>query len=277
MSLKRKLTSKKPPLSAIDKFTYYFLILSTFAFWIFLIYSLWRGIPEKIAYSVDGAIAVNTDSISLIQCILLPYGAMMSSLLPVYGLSKLQPIFKVKKVKDTPLKHYIKVNPVFSKQFWKDLTKKDFRKVIILVSSIMLSFVLSIAISAFFVCRRTTLYVDKSIKTYNSFNEVKTDVMFDDANTLVLGIEKYAHRGSRHWYIFIEFVYEEESYKFTTPAFDTKTRTETLEYMLYVKEHFSYGEYELIYDEYLIKDLFHFENFSDYEKKLVYDLLDINA
>lgn len=277
MSLKRKLSSQKTPLSVVDIIVYCFFIAISFLASLFVIVFLGSIIPERIAYSVDSAVAYIESVVPVMGMVFWVSNFMCIMVCAMEAMRKKQPLLKVKQMKPTPFKHYIKATPLFSKKFWREISVKTKKMIRIAIVSLTVSFVIGGIIASLGICIRTTLDSDNFIREYNSFNQVKKEEPLENADLLIIDIDKVRSKRSRtHWYVDIEFVFGKESYSFRTNQFGNKSRKESLEYMLHIKEQFGAGRYTINDDE-KIEDLFFYENLSSYEQQLVNELFDVEA
>ena len=271
--MSRKVKTKKIPLSSLDKFLYFFMFfLGVFS--LALIYPLGLILPNKIAAS-HAPIVASTNFIAVLCSIFISVTLSVSFFLIFgYGFTAKQPIFGNKKFKPKALTPILKTFPVFSKEFRNTLSLKTKRKIKKIVIIILIFLIISIIVFPFGLYPRTTLDPQNNISTYNSFNQLTRVDSIDAAQKLIISINTSgSRRGRRNYYISLEFVFENKSYKFSVDDFYELSTQQTLEYMLHLKTIFQNKRYEIANIE-KIDELLFYENFTAEEQDLIYRLFD---
>ena len=124
----KKIKTRKPPLSALDKFIYTTLILLLFV-GIFIGFSFfWLNVPDRIAFSDSAVVAHNGDSLftTIFFCSLPMLIVLVIVMVPLQmGLSKKQPIFGNKKFKVIGFHPMVRAYPIFTKAFRDNLSNKE--------------------------------------------------------------------------------------------------------------------------------------------------------
>ena len=271
----RKIKTPKVPLSGLDKFIYVIIWLVSFA-WMFVI-MLGCGyiIPEVVAFSSPTVVAYS-NSVSMFCCIPMAfYMSLTPGILASFGLERKQPIFGNKKFKPKFGQPVIKTFPLFSKEFRDSLSEKQKKRIKRIATVLLILFVICAAILPFGIYPRSVLDNQNHFKHYNSFNRLTDEVTVEEANRLLLEIDySRGHRGhSPSWGIELTFEYEHRDYKLTLGGFGDIEREDVLRHMLLLKRYFSEEQYEIVNIEDMER-LVDYQNFTDAELKLVYDLFD---
>lgn len=275
MSIKKKDSVRKPPLSALDKMIYRILfvlgVCAGLFLWIFL--GIW--IPEKIGCSAEGVIAC-TDQSGLLTSVPIAFCVGVGLIIvSVKGLEQKQPIFGNKKVENS-WRYPVAVYPLISKAFWEKMSDKT-KKYIKAQAGIFLV-LLAVCASILFLgwYPRSVLYEDGRIESYGVTNQLDGSAHIDEANSLDIEIHRSSSGRKRHkrrYVLYFRFSFEKASYSFTLGDFANMSRKETLLYMQDLKSRFG-GRVRLIGEEYLdamIKKIY----FSPEEQELLYALFDL--
>ncbi|MBE6773284.1 MAG: hypothetical protein E7544_03565 [Ruminococcaceae bacterium] len=270
---KKKLKAKRPPLSHADSFIYILILFSAFFLIFGLSFLLYVVIPKHIAYSDSSIIASQTDD-KAIFCFL-PITLLLSQTLILMGsagLKRRQPIFGNKKFKPRMFEPVLKVYPLFSRDFKKNLAeeqKEKIKKTVVFVSVLL---IISLIIMPLGFSPRDTLDNENILKTYNSFNRVTHSVNVENAEKLVIKIYK-AHK-SYTYHIELTFIDGNHKYVFYEHSFDNLSSEETLKHIDEIKEVFNNGKYELLNTN-RVDSLIESKNYSPTEKALVYKIFDL--
>ncbi|MBQ8408081.1 MAG: hypothetical protein IJY39_04385 [Clostridia bacterium] len=228
-------------------------------------------IPEAIAYSDESVIA--RDLTGNLYALPLCFTLMLSTMIPIcIGISDKQPIFGNKKYKPKWSVPIIKTYPIFSKEFRQQvLSKKSTKSIIFSFFVIFLAFLLlSLTILSFGIYPRKVLNKQNEFQKYNSFNTLVRTDKIEDADELIIKIER-SSRG-RSYSIKLKFVFDGESYVIGS-SFKDMSRKESLEYLLYLKSFFDEGEYTIKNDG-RIASLIYDRNYTEEEAELIYQLFD---
>ena len=272
----RKIKTPKVPLSRLDQFIYLMLSLLWGAFCIATELVFGIVIPEALAFSDASVIA--KEGVAGIFCAMPMafFGAAPLLIAMGHAWQIKQPIFGNKKFKPKFGKPVIKLTPLFSPEFRKNL-QEDQKKYI---KKILISFVITFTVCALIVpfgfFPRKVLDNENTFKTYNSFNHVTHEAALEEATCAVIRITRSSsgrRGGRRHWGITMKFVFEEKTYYVTLGSFGDMEREDVLRYMLSLKDYFKDGRYEILSTEWMDR-LIDDKNFTATEQKLVYDLFD---
>ena len=96
----------------------------------------------------------------------------------------------------------------------------------------------------------------------------------EDAEKLIIQISySNGRRTSPKWGIRLTFKYEDCKYSFNLGGFGDMEREDILRHMLLLKRYFSEDQYEIVNIEDMER-LVSYQDFTDAELKLVYDLFD---
>lgn len=268
----------RPPLSALDKFIYFFIIAFLAVLWFVLIYSFALTIPMSHAFSYGGVVAA-VNKWGLLFVFPLEILIMVPVIAVGMGWQKKQPIFGNKKFYTTQkfkaMYQTATVHPIFSEEFKKNLPEKKKRSIKKAVCVCLVLLVVFSLASLLGICPRYVLDKNDNILKYNSFDKNTAILDIKDADKVIIGIEytNYAkHGGSYH--IQIKFVFDDDTYTFREGAFCEMNTEEMLRCMLYLKSFFL-GRYEIIgQDDADI--IITRRKYNAAEASLVYELLDLN-
>ena len=273
----RKHKPQPPPLSGLDKFLYFMLVILHIALIVTaaVLFIFW--IPSVIAYTDKTIVAFNNRSGGL--CVLPICFFWLISGITLYALGTVlcQPLFGNKNYKsknDIPVK---RVYPLFSKEFWQKMRKNTRSLMKVAISLYVVIFIICAAFVPFGLCPRYTLDNENRIKEYNAFNSLTETRTIESAEKLIINISKRS-RG-RNWFTFsyqvqISFIFDDEEYGFEPGSFDNLERKEALEYIVYLKS-LSKDKYEITNIE-RFTSLLDDRNYTAEEEALLYELYDYN-
>lgn len=270
----RKIKTPKVPLSGLDKFIYVIIWLSSFAWLFFFFIVCGITIPETIAFS-DPTVVAQCYTGHVYYIPMAFYMSFTPGILASFGWERKQPIFGNKKFKPRFGQPVIKTFPLFSKEFRDSLSEKQKKRIKRIALVLLILFVVCAAILPFGIYPRSVLDNQNHFKHYNSFNQLTDEVTVGEANRLIIEIDySSGHRGhSPSWGIELTFEYEHRDYKLTLGGFGDMEREDVLRHMLLLKRYFSEDQYEIVNIE-AMERLVDYQNFTDAELKLVYDLFD---
>ena len=271
----RKIKTPKVPLSGLDKFIYVIIWLVSFA-WMFVI-MLGCGyiIPEVVAFS-DPTVVAYSDTVLMFCCIPMAfYMSLTPGILASYGWEHKQPIFGNKKFKPKFGQPVIKTFPLFSKEFRDSLSEKQKKRIKRTATVLLILLVVCAAILPFGIYPRSVLNNQNHFKHYNSFNQLTDEVTVEEANRLILEIDySRGHRGSSpSWGIELTFEYEHRDCSLTLGGFGNMEREDVLRHMLLLKRYFREDQYEILHID-RMENLVDYQDFTDAELKLVYELFE---
>ena len=276
MAKQKRKPHKKPmsyPLSKADKLVYNAtaVILTVLAFGSLIIPLL---VSRAIAFSEPSVIAMYQDGV-LILCHV-PLIIFFTSLAVAAGVSqnKRKPLFDNKSFKPRDRHCYKKETPVFTKEFWQNMSEKAKVKLYFGAVIGVLAFAISLFIASMGICPRDVLLESGEIKKYNSSNKVTEIHNIENTDKLVISIWVNRSKSGTSYNINCRFVFNENEFAFDHTSFDSMEDKETLEYMIGLKEKF--GEKCVIEDTDMVESLCRDRKFSAEEKALVYELFGYN-
>ncbi|MBQ8387709.1 MAG: hypothetical protein IJX46_02140 [Clostridia bacterium] len=268
----RKLKGKKAPLSALDKFIYFALILLDVGLFVFIMW-FFLTMPVNIAFMNERTVAAEPAAALLCFFSLIVFPWVFA--VPVcMMISRKQPIFGNKKFKPKRGERIIMTYPLFSDDFKKHVWPEKKKKVILYTSIVSGLLAVSIAISLFAIYPRRELDSDGKLYTYNSFNELVDERSAEDAQKIKIIISNGTgmHPGpNRRISIWFEFG-DQSRYSFGLQSFEKMSTIEALEYLIYLKSLYR-DKVEIGSTKdmpYLLRD----RKYTGREKELVYELFD---
>ena len=257
------------PLSKADKLVYntasvIFVILSFGSLIVPLLVS------KAIAFSEPSVIAMRQSGIIILCYVLLIMFFAAFAVAAGVLQNKRKPLFENKSFKPRDGQPYKKETPMFSKEFWQNMSEKTKVKLYFGAVICVLVLALSLFIAFMGIYPRDVLLKSGEIKTYNSFNELAESHNIENADRLVISIGMSSTRYGTSYQIICGFVFGEDKFWFDQLSFDNMETEEILEYMLALKEDF--GGKCVIEDTDLVKSLCRDRRFNETEKALVYEL-----
>jgi hypothetical protein len=268
----------RPPLSALDKLIYFFII-AVLSVWSFAsVYSFAITIPMAHAFSYEGVVAAVNEWGLLFVCPLW-FLIMAVAIFVCTGIQKKQPIFGNKKFQTTQKFRAIyqtaTVHPIFSAEFKKNLSEKKKRGIKKTACICLALLVVFSVISLLGICPRYVLDENDNILKYNSFDKNTAVIDVENADKAVIGIHSSrTKRGGVHYNIQIEFVFDDDTYTFRKNAFYEMDTEETLRYMIYLKSLLR-GRYEIEGSD-RADLIIRRKKYTATEAALLYELLDLN-
>ena len=271
----RKIKTPKVPLSGLDKFIYIMLWLVGFFSGIVILALGGTALPETVAFSDPSVLAYHGMAFFFCAIPIAGYISLTLMILVTYGWDRKQPIFGNKRFKPKFGQPVIKTFPLFSKEFRDSLSDKQKKRIKRTATVLLILLVVCAAILPFGIYPRSVLDNQNHFKHYNSFNQLTDEVTVEEANRLILEIDySRGHRGSSpSWGIQLTFEYEHRDYSLTLGGFGNMEREDVLRHMLLLKRYFSDDQYEILHIDRMEK-LVDYQDFTDAELKLVYDLFD---
>ncbi|MBO5024267.1 MAG: hypothetical protein J6D11_08180 [Clostridia bacterium] len=267
----------RPPLSPLDKFTYFFMIAFLSVLWFALIYSFAITIPMSHAFSYEGVVAaVNGWGILfvfpleiLIMVPVIAVGMSWQKKQPIFGNKKFYTTQKFKAMYQTATVH-----PIFSEEFKKNLPEKKKRSIKRAVCICLVLLVVFSLLSILGICPRYVLDENNNILKYNSFDKNTATFDITDADKVIIGIDHINHKGKSRYYVQIQFVFDDDTYTFSEGSFCEMNTEEMLHYMLYLKSIFL-GRCEIIGQDNADRIILR-RKYTAAEASLLYELLDLN-
>jgi len=241
MAKKKRKKHKKPmryPLSALDKFVYIaacavFAVLSLGSVLVMLL------ISKAIAYKDASAVAVRLNDISILLYLPLVLFFIVIAIATGVIYKSKKPLFGNKSFVPRQDQWYEQEAPVFSAEFWRDMSEKAKLKIFGRFVIGILIFAISLSLSLLAIHPRTVLCENGEIKTYNAFNELTETRDIEKADHLIIRIVSSGGTKGRTSYHMNEiFVFSGKEYAFSCFSFDNMETEEALEYMLRIKSDF---------------------------------------
>jgi len=270
----RKIKTPKVPLSGLDKFIYIVLWLVGFFSGIVILAFCGTTLPETVVFSDPTVIAYHGMAFFFCAIPIAGYISLTLMILVAYGWDRKQPIFGNKKFKPKFGQPVIKTFPLFSKEFRDSLSEKQKKRIKRTATVLLILLVVCAAILPFGIYPRSVLNNQNHFKHYNSFNQLTDEVTVGEADRLILEITYRNNRkSSPSWGIELTFEYEHRDYKLTLGGFGDMEREDVLRHMLLLKRYFDEDQYEILHID-RMENLVDYQDFTDAELKLVYDLFD---
>lgn len=265
--------AKKPPLSKLDCFLYGSAIVAGIALTITCIVVFMFVIPEMIAKSRFGVVAVMPRVASVLFPMPFWMAVLMVTVIPAsYGLKAKQPLFGNKSFKPRWGDTVINVFPLFSKDFREKIYPRYRRKVRKYVRLSGIGLLISAAILPLGVCQVKTLSADGSLKTSNAFGLVSHESSVYKAEKMEISIGTHSGKNGTSRFPRIVYMCGKTEYELRTGYFCDTTRSEALSYMIDLKERRN-GRYE-VKDRDRIRNLSDYEGYTPYEMALVKELFE---
>lgn len=272
MSITRKVKrgAQKPPLSGLDKAIYVFLILLSMGLLVAALL-IYLYILDYIAFS-DESIVAKEATLGMIFAIpLVMFIGMFPMITFAYGYKAKQPIFGNKRFRTPAFAPLLKTYPILSKEFRQNLTDENKAKIRKNTKSILVIFFVCVLLFTFGIYPRKVLDKDNNFTSYNSFNKKIHSYNIEEADNLVIRIHR--HRRGAGYSIEMDFEFDGQKYNVGQGSFNNMSREETLEYMVYLKSFFDESEYEITNIK-RMDDLLYYNDFTNVERELVYEVLD---
>lgn len=277
MGISKKIRKKRSiaPLSAIDKLIYAvaFLVLMVIIAVGIVTYAV--TIPTNIAYSDTDAIAVSSTKAWISSMSPAMTGLMI--LIPLgIGIDKKQPLFGNKNYNSADKYFVIHKTPLFTKKFFKELTRKTIKHIKIFCIVFAVILFTSSLIAGLTIYPRKALEYDGKLVTYDSFNNISHEQKVDNAKSFTVGTEWVSSRRGLGFYrITVKFEFADGSYSFNLPDFKEIYFEDSLEYLLEVKEKFGDGRF-FTENEDDLERVFEHNDYTPSERQLIYELFDTN-
>lgn len=270
----RKIKTPKVPLSRLDQFIYVMLSLLWGAFCIATVLLFGIVIPEALAFS-DASVIAREGVIGVLCSLPMAFfGAAPLLIAMGHAWQIKQPIFGNKKFKPKFGKPVIKLSPLFSREFRENIRNDQKKYIKRTLVSFVITFTVCALILPFGLFPRTVLDNENHVKRYNCFDQLTDDRRIEDADKFIIQIyHSYGSRVSPKYGIRLTFKYENRKYSFGLGDFGDMEREAILRHMLLLKRCFGEDQYEIVNVE-KMEQLVEYRNFTDAERKLVYDLFD---
>lgn len=241
---KKKKTSRKPPLSLLDKWIYYLLIAASFIGSLLLIF-FWDDLRGVIAFRDPSVIAYHGHASALLAILLVLYLEISGLVFFIVQLTNKRPIFGNSKIKYGQLPWDKDCFPLFDSRR-KNVTVKPSEKRLRrnMRFAWCIGLLIVLAISSFSLCGRDCLRRDNSIISYNMINR-QTDILYsekDYSHLTLYATHVSVYRGGSYWKYGITIVMSDgKEFSFSNRDFDWREdgyKDNCLEKMLEIKELF---------------------------------------
>ncbi|MBE6811593.1 MAG: hypothetical protein E7523_01790 [Ruminococcaceae bacterium] len=255
---KKRSKTRKPPLSKVDKFLY-----ALFALVVLLLTTgllcLYIFLLDRIAFSDKSVIAVDNGSSTLFILPFLLLFGMLGIILSDLGYSRRVQLFGYSKKEQQKIKIQSKAVPLLKKggikQYLTRKSKRQYAKTLTCFIAALLG--ITILFSGFGLFKRTVLYTNDQIISYNSLNQRTDSVHLQDADNITVSIQKtrlgLRRRRSprRFYYVQLQIQYGDEKFTINPGDFDNMSTAQVLEYMLHIKGFFTADQCTIRNIEYL--------------------------
>lgn len=241
MAIKTK--AKRPPLSALDKTLYAIFGLSGFVlpFVMLRVFGLW--LPSLIAFSYPDVLASSSPTALAFSSVLI-FASMLPFFIAIICWGKRVPLFGNKKYKPKWSDKILRTPPLFSKQFFvqmSDKRKKKFKIGLIIVASVLL---LHAIVLPFAFLKRTTVDSYGNIRQYDMLGRTTNELNIEDADLIVVIIDQErisTRRISRIEYqLCVDYYFGDEKYRFNDEDYVYMNDEELFTYLLELKA--TYGD-----------------------------------
>lgn len=245
MKHKKKNAARKPPLSFIDKFIYYLLIVGSFIASLLCVF-LWDDLRDVIAFQDNSVIAYHEHSSALLFILLMGYLEISGIVYFMVQLSNKKPIFGNSRIRYGEVPWDKNCYPLFDsrrKLVIVKVSERRFQRHMRIVWGIGL--LIALLFSLFSFCGRDCLCRDNSIVSYNSVNrQTGNHYSEKDYSHLTLYTEYISiYRGGSYWeYGFSIEMNDGRRFSFSNRDFDWREpryQDNCLETMLEIRELFT--------------------------------------
>ncbi|MBQ7378550.1 MAG: hypothetical protein IJW70_02580 [Clostridia bacterium] len=268
--------AKKLPLSGLDKMLYTFAMVLAVAFVIITLLCLGFWFPVLLARHNDPDLMASyriTDIfLSLPMIILLTF---VPPYLIALGIDKRLPLFGNKSYKPKWSETVIRTTPLFSKQFFSQLTKQKKQKIltVLIILAVLFALCLSLMLPGW--SYRAVLGSNGEVRQYNALNQETAQLQLADADSITIRIVERYRRFRYVWHIELEIVHKDRSYIFDQGDFYPARNTELLLRNLLEIKKMAKDKVTLENSEY-ISDLIKLQEYTEEEKQLLYELFAVS-
>ncbi len=257
MRIKRRKT-RKPPLSKADKFLYVLFALVVLLLTTGLL-CLYIFLLDRLAFSDKSVIAVDNGLSTLFIFPFLLLFGMIGIVLTDLGYSRRVQLFGYSKKEQQKIKIQSKAVPLLRKggikQYLTRKSKRQYAKTLTCFIAALLG--ITILFSGFGLFKRTVLYTNDQIISYNSLNQQTDSVHLQDADNVTISVQKTRsglrrQRSRRRFYnVQLQIQYGDEKFTINPGDFDNMSTAQVLEYMLHIKSFFTADQCTIRNIEYL--------------------------
>ena len=275
MAIKTK--AKRPPLSALDKTLYAIFGLSglVLPFVMVRVFGIW--LPSLIAFAYPDVIASRSTTAFAFSSVLIFAPGLLFFLAIIFWEKRL-PLLGNKKYKPKWSEKILHTPPLFSKQFFvqmSDKRKKWLKIGLIIVAALLLVHAI---VLPFAFLKRTTVDVHGNIRQYDMLGRTTNELHIEDADLIVVIIDQERIR-TRHtsrikYQLRVDYYFGDEQYRFVDEDFSHMNAEELFTYLSDLKA--TYGDTFTTKNAQYVDDLIRHKPFySQRAKQLLYQIFDL--
>ena len=275
MSIKTK--AKRPPLSALDKTLYAIFGLSGLVLPFVMIRVFGSWLPSLIAFAYPDVIASSSPAAFAFSSVLI-FASILPFFLAIIFWEKRLPLLGNKKYKPKWSEKILHTPPLFSKQFFvqmSDKRKKWLKIGLIIVAALLLVHAI---VLPFAFLKRTTVDVHGNIRQYDMLGRTANELHIEDADLIVVIIDqeyiRTRHSSSIKYQLRVDYYFGDEQYRFDDEDFSHMNAEELFTYLLDLKA--TYGDTFTTKNAQYVDDLIRHRTFySQRAKQLLYQIFDL--
>ena len=275
MAIKTK--AKRPPLSALDKTLYAIFGLSglVLPFVMIRVFGIW--LPSLIAFAYPDVIASRSTTAFAFSSVLI-FAPWLLFFLAIIFWEKRLPLLGNKKYKPKWSEKILHTPPLFSKQFFvqmSDKRKKWLKIGLIIVAALLLVHAI---VLPFAFLKRTTVDVHGNIRQYDMLGRTTNELHIEDADLIVVIIDQEYIRGRysgrTEYQLCVDYYFGDEQYRFDDEDFSHMNAEELFTYLSDLKA--TYGDTFTTKNAQYVDDLISHKTFySQRAKQLLYQIFDL--
>lgn len=275
MAIKTK--AKRPPLSALDKTLYAIFGLSglVLPFVMIRVFGIW--LPSLIAFAYPDVIASRSTTAFAFSSVLI-FASILPFFLAIIFWEKRLPLLGNKKYKPKWSEKILHTPPLFSKQFFvqmSDKRKKWLKIGLIIVATLLLVHAI---VLPFAFLKRTTVDVHGNIRQYDMLGRTTNELHIEDADLIVVIIDqeriRARHASRIEYQLRVDYYFGEEQYRFDDEDFSHMNAEELFTYLSGLKA--TYGDTFTTKNAQYVDDLISYKKFYNQRaKQLLYQIFDL--
>lgn len=275
MAIKTK--AKRPPLSALDKTLYAIFGLSglVLPFVMIRVFGIW--LPSLIAFAYPDVIASRSTTAFAFSSVLI-FASILPFFLAIIFWEKRLPLLGNKKYKPKWSEKILHTPPLFSKQFFvqmSDKRKKWLKIGLIIVAALLLVHAI---VLPFAFLKRTTVDVHGNIRQYDMLGRTTNELHIEDADLIVVIIDqeriRARHASRIEYQLRVDYYFGEEQYRFDDEDFSHMNAEELFTYLSGLKA--TYGDTFTTKNAQYVDDLISYKKFYNQRaKQLLYQIFDL--
>ncbi len=275
MAIKTK--AKRPPLSALDKTLYAIFGLSglVLPFVMIRVFGIW--LPSLIAFAYPDVIASSSTAAFAFSSVLIFAPGLLFFLAIIFWEKRL-PLLGNKKYKPKWSEKILHTPPLFSKQFFvqmSDKRKKWLKIGLIIVAALLLVHAI---VLPFAFLKRTTVDVHGNIRQYDMLGRTTNELHIEDADLIVVIIDqeriRARHASRIEYQLRVDYYFGDEQYRFDDEDFSHMNAEELFTYLSGLKA--TYGDTFTTKNAQYVDDLISYKKFYNQRaKQLLYQIFDL--